>query len=212
MVEVIETAIGEHKISKIEAVLDLGGEIDIAVAYLTQSGLDQIWEKLEQAICQDRRVKMVIDLHCGITEPDTLDNLVALSRDKGNKFECKAFFGVNPMFHAKLYLSRNCESISFVTGSFNLTGRALGDNLEHGLYVKGAATEKVCMDATQTFDEIWKKSICPTDDQVKRYRESYVDSRGKLSNPEAWAEARQFTRNRGIGCLKCNPAYACYVC
>ena len=122
--------------------------------------------------------------------------MVALSRDKGNGFEFKAFFRVNPMFHAKLYISRAGESVSFLSGSFNLAGKALDSNtglgnLEHGLYVKGAITEDVCKQALCRFDDFWKKAVCPSDDQVKRYRDSYADSRGKLSNLEAWVAARE---------------------
>ena len=191
MVEVVETAVGKDKLTKIKAVLGLGGAIDVAVAYLTRSGLDEIRKDLKQALSQNLRVRMVIDLHSGITEPDTLDELVALSRDKGNSFEFRAFWGVNPMFHAKLFLSHTCESVCFLTGSFNLTGRALGSNLEHGLYVKGAASEKVCKEAMRSFDEFWENAINATDDKVKRYRENYHSSIGNLPNPEAWAESRQ---------------------
>ena len=193
-----------NQLEDLRELLTLGGDVSIAVAYLTKSGLDQIEKQLQGAIEKGRPVKMVIDLHCGITEPDTLEKLVKLSRDSGNSFEFKAFFGVNPMFHAKLYISRCGESVSFLSGSFNLTGKAIDGNLEHGLYVRGEIADKVCKKALDGFDEFWKKAVSPSDDQVERYRTSYIASREKLSNPEALAELLNHSEVN-YWLLKCNP-------
>ena len=80
---------------------------------------------MRDVLGKGRKVRLVVDLHSGITEPDTLEELVGLSGDASNSFTFRAFFGISPMFHPKLYISRSGESVAFLTGSFNLTGKAL---------------------------------------------------------------------------------------
>lgn len=194
-----------EQLDDLRELLTSGGDVSIAVAYLTRSGFEQIEPPLMDALAKGHKVRLVVDLYSGITEPDTVEKLVALSRNNSNDFNFRAFFGLNPMFHAKLYISRSGESVSFLTGSFNLTGKAIDGNLEHGLYVKGERTEKVCKEALERFEKSWEQAEAPTDDRVKRYRESYRRNLDRLPNPEVWAAARQHSEVN-YWLFKCNPS------
>ena len=180
-----------NQLKDLKELLTSGGDVSIAVAYLTRDGLGKIRRELQQAINNGRSVKLAIDLHAGITEPDTLKELVELSRDPGNRLGFRAFFDANPMFHSKLYIADRGESISFLTGSFNLTGKAFESNLEHGLFVECTSAEDIGQKTLAKFKAFWDGGAIPTDDQVERYRKSYAKSIENLPNPEAWAAAKQ---------------------
>ena len=168
--------------------------------------MDQIRPELEQVLSNGLKVKMVIDLNSGITEPDTLKELVGWSRDSGNRFEFKAFLNGNPMFHAKLCIAHSAESTIFLTGSYNLTEKALGANLEHGLLVRCAGTEDISKEVLAAFEAYWKSPGAKvlSDDDVERYEETYKKGLASLENPEAWAEARQNLEPK-YWIFKCKP-------
>ena len=163
------------QLKDLKKLLKSGGDVSIAVAYVTRSGLQQIRKALDHAIDSGRSVRLVIDLHTGITEPETLKELMDLSQKADNSIEFRSFFGANPKFHSKLYISDSGETVMFIVGSANLTEKALTENLEYGVKVKCSHDEDIAKCTLAKFREFWCSSGArvPTEDDLNRYGRSY---------------------------------------
>ena len=52
--------------------LTLGGDVSIAVAYVTRNGFGEIESLVMDSLGKKHNIRLVVDLYSGITEPDTL--------------------------------------------------------------------------------------------------------------------------------------------
>ena len=216
MVE-IETA---NQLEHLRDLLRSGGDISIAVAYLTRSGLEQIRKELSETMSKGHEVRMVVDLSSGITEPDTLRKMVGWCRNNETKFRFRAFFSTRgqAIFHGKVYIahSRNKEFITFLTGSYNLTQAALTHNLEHGLLVKCNWHDDVGQQTLIEFKKIWENPLARTldDKAISLYGEFRDEAGGKRENAGKIQKARETLQNylqqssnpagSGYWLIKCN--------
>ena len=142
----------------IEALLDLGGELSIAVAYVDRYGFNLIEKCLKAAQSKVEKVRLLVDLKSGVTDPDAVKRMVELSGEESDRFECKEFFikeHPHAILHSKLFISNSSNSVTFLTGSFNLTQNALERNEEHGLWVKCDAGEELADQTRDKFNSLW---------------------------------------------------------
>ena len=158
----------------IEELLSLGGEIDIAVAYVGQYGMDIIHKKVKNNP-GITKVRLLVDLKNGATEPDAVKTMLELSKKHGSRFECKEYYiwdkeHPHAGLHAKLLISKVHDSVTFLTGSCNLTENALEGNKEHGVQVKCGADESPAKEVLGYFRELWDSSDA-TEITYERYRE-----------------------------------------
>ena len=183
-----------NQLEDLKELLTSGGDVSIAVAYLTRSGLEEIKEPLLEAVSKGKKVRVVADLNSGITETETLRELMALSRDKGNNFKFKGFFNSKAIFHGKVFVAHSKERnfIAFLTGSYNLTASAFHRNWEHGLLIKAGWKGGVGKKTLDAFNKVWRdKSAKTLDDQVIHlYGKFRNEVRRKRGNSEKIQSAR----------------------
>ena len=157
----------------IEKLLDLGGEIDIAVAYVGQYGMDIIQKKVKDN-SGIKRVRLLVDLKGGVTEPEAVKTMLELSEKHGSRFECKEYYikgDGHAGLHAKLLISNSAGSVTFLTGSSNLTENAIERNKEHGVRVECGADEPLAKDVLKYFRGLWDDAKHATAINHERYRE-----------------------------------------
>ena len=186
------------QLDDLKELLTSGGDVSIAVAYVRQSALTKIEPELRQA-SSEGKVRFLIALDGRITEPAAAERLLDLSSDS---FEVRYFdlpASERAIFHPKLYICSSAESVSFLTGSYNLTGAALGRNREHGLRVTCTAGGEPAKEALDSFDALWKDDHAKplTQEAVRTYREDYIRST-IVPEDELWAD-------QGYWLFKCNP-------
>jgi len=97
---------------------------DIAVAYITNEGLNQILPSLRKAINRKCKVRILIGLSSdGFNEPDALKTILNLYRSRKLKFGIST---LKEKFHQKTYIFHSLRKPLFtVMGSSNLTKKAL---------------------------------------------------------------------------------------
>ena len=215
----VEIRTANH-LKDLEQLLVSGGDISIAVAYLTRSGLEEIERELFKAVDKGHHVRMVVDLSSGITEPDTLRELVRRSCDDRDNFGFRAFFSTKGtvIFHGKVYIahSRKKNFITFLTGSYNLTGAALHRNLEHGLLVKCDWKDDVGRETLKEFSKVWGNQLATAldDKAIRLYTEFRGETRKTRENSRRVRNSRKALadylsqKNNPVGSgywlIKCN--------
>lgn len=185
----------------IEKLLDLGGEIDIAVAYVGQYGMDIIQKKIDNN-SGIKRVRLLVDLKNGATEPEAVKSMLKLSEKKPDRFECKEYFikgDGHAGLHAKLLISNSSGSVTFLTGSCNLTHNAIENNKEHGVWVECDADESLGKDVLGYFRGLWDDTKHATEITHKRYseyekiyKEPQVLGGSQLEPPENLSSGTQY--------------------
>ena len=182
------------RVSQLKDVQDLivsGGDVSIAVAYLTRTGLSPIKNHLLTALNNGRKVRFLIDLNSAVTEPSTLTELMDWASDENYSFEFKVFFrdSGDGIFHGKVFIASLEDSITFITGSYNLTGAALFRNLEHGLCVECDPSEELGRQTLEEFDKnFWahENAFVLDDEAIRLYEKFRGRERGRRSrNGEA---------------------------
>ena len=187
-----------NQLKDLKELLTSGGDISVAVAYVTQEGLELIENELRIGMARGR-VRMMLSLDGRTTQPNALRKLLELS-DKGLATK---FFDIpadrHAIFHPKLYISRDGKFTNFLTGSYNLTWAALCRNKEHGLLVTCNNSEQAAQDAMEQFNLLWEhcwaKPLTPA--EVDEYEDKYRSSGSALPDEEL--------PNRRYWLFKCNP-------
>ena len=64
----------------ITRVFESDGDLDLAVAFVSNAGLALVHLPLEQKLASGRRVRLLLDLQEGATDPTALWSLVALAQ------------------------------------------------------------------------------------------------------------------------------------
>ena len=165
------------------------GDISLAVAYVTNDGLRSIRAHLLERLAEGRKVRVLLDLQSGTTDPSAVWDLRAIA-DEFAALQLRTFVPDKDqgIIHSKLYIAHSEWTVTFLTGSANLTGAALSRNREHGVRVHGASDDADVRQALAAFEEFWNapesKDI---DDEAARLYEAYC---GRLRMTQTRAERR----------------------
>ena len=184
------------------ALVNIEGDISIAVAYVTVSGLRNVTSGLRRRCKNGNNVRFLLALDGSGTEPAAVNQLVELSKRHKNHFQVKTFVP-DPgqgIFHNKLYIAQqtNVGTITFITGSCNLTGGALWTNIEHGLWVECHSSENIGHETLAIFRQIWEhdQSISISDELANLYEEGCEKGpQGPASRPK-WRRFARFLRDQ----------------
>jgi HKD family nuclease len=172
-------------------------EVNLAVAFVTQSGLQHIKVAVAEGIDQKVRVRIILDLSDGATDPSAIWELLALAESSHNQVELKAYVADRPGFlHAKLYLGIKDTTAIAISGSANLTEAALLHNIEHGFRLVGTTTDVPLSQAIVFFEQLW---ISPhskvIDKEAARLYELY---HGRKSASQTRADRRSRSALRAL--------------
>jgi len=112
--------------------LENANQFDLAVAFVTDSGLLEIEPAIRSLLERDGRVRFLTGDYLGVTEPKALHLLLDLQQSYPGKFESKFFeTNSNVGFHPKAYILKSSPSnmVTYI-GSSNLTRHALLSGIE----------------------------------------------------------------------------------
>ena len=123
---------GDH-LNELDRILDGATCVTMAIAFLKSKGLGKIIEKLTGCLTDGATVEMFVGTDFCLTEPDTLKDLLALSKQHPKLSILTAKPDARSTFHPKSYLGVGASTARAMVGSANLTGGALGGNEEMSL-------------------------------------------------------------------------------
>ena len=162
----------------ITRVFESDGELDLAVAFVSNAGLALVNLPLEQKLASGRRVRLLLDLQEGATDPTALWNLVALAQTYSSSLFLKAYVPNEGILHSKVYISEVGSDVILITGSANLSLAALTENVEHGLVVSGTTSDQLITDAQVEFERLWNsENAFNIDEEAARLYETYAGLR-----------------------------------
>ena len=178
-------------ITDVPGIFEADGNVDVAVAFVSEPGLALVRPALHQKLESGNRVRLLLDLEEGATDPTALWELVTLNSKFPSQFLLKAYIPQEGILHSKVYVAENGNDAILLTGSANLSGAALRENVEHGLSVAGTIHEEVIKEASAEFERLWESPHAfHLDDEAARLYEIY-------SGLRRTALARGQRRSRG---------------
>jgi HKD family nuclease len=144
-------------------------EIQIAVAFVKEDGLNEIFESLKTALSHEREIKFIVGASSdlGITDSGVLERLLKL-KNKHDGFLVR--FYNNPGFHPKLFIFRKGKSVKIIVGSSNLTGGGVEKNVEANLVIETTQNHKIYQTIISEFDNWYDVADELDDDFVKYYK------------------------------------------
>ena len=167
-----------HFASDVPGIFEADGNVDVAVAFVSEPGLDLVRLTLQEKLESGKRVRILLDLEEGATDPSALWDLVALNANFPSNLHIKAYVPEKGILHSKVYISGNGTDATLITGSANLSGAALHDNVEHGLRLVGTAQEQVITEALAEFENLWNSQYTfHVDEEAARLYEIYCGLR-----------------------------------
>lgn len=143
-------------------------EVCIAVAFLTQSGLNEIIQPLRQVATQGS-VKLITGLYQHVTEPQALETLLNIQNETRGNFSVR--LSTEPQFHRKFYILESKSRISAIVGSSNLTKEGLQSGGEINVIISSAKNTSSVKELKKIFEKEWKhRAIYLSIEQIKKYQ------------------------------------------
>lgn len=154
-------------------------EISIAVAFLSNSGVERIIEAIRTRKEKDGKISIITSLGHDITEPDALRKLLEYEVD------CKIID--SDTFHPKLYIFKKAGDFCCIIGSSNLSEGGLFSNYEANVILRGNDSDSSIKESIDYFSDLWENPDCISlDEQIiniyekrKEYTERIISKRGE---------------------------------
>ena len=160
--------------------LEYCNEFFISVAFVTNSGVATIINKLKELENRKIKGKILVSQYLNFTEPEALKQLY-----KFKNIELRIATTGNA--HAKGYIFKNKEHYNLIVGSSNLTANALSTNKEWNIKISALDNSGLVEKVLNEFHSDFKKAT-PVDDKfILSYEDIYksqllFDNRKKLEN------------------------------
>lgn len=168
--EFIENVGPNSVLSNLRRMTKGAGRVDIAVAFISASGLNQLLPSL-QRVASRGEVRILTGLYQGITDPRALSTLLRVQEQTRGRLSVR--ISRESKFHRKLYLVRAGGNVKAVVGSSNLTNDGLSSGGELNVYLSSAAGSAQMRRLLSAFDDDWKERAVPLDKGIiGRYSQS----------------------------------------
>lgn len=166
-------------------------EIWIATAFLKISGLKEILPSLKKAVSAGASINIIAGQHFALTEPEALFTLKKLFDNNTSANLYLAYANrKDEVFHPKIYLCRKNRTFTLITGSSNITGGGLSNNIEVSSEIKANVNDKIWKETLQFFnylisDEVSEEATLLA---IKRYKSFYDKQKVHNNNSKAVPE------------------------
>ena len=158
---------GYSVLSNIEKELKNSVEFWFSVAFVTKDGITCLKQILKELEDNNIKGRILTTNYLSFNDPLALEELLNY-----NNIEVKIFEG---SFHTKGYLFKKENSITFISGSSNLTQTALKNNKEWNIKISSLQNGKLVNEAIDEFNAMWNStSVVPLSQTwIDDYRPDY---------------------------------------
>jgi HKD family nuclease len=180
--DVIENSGPDNLRDMLRAECKRATDVAVGVAFVTQSGLDDILQTLRQ-VAVGGRVRLLTGLYQKVSEPQALKTLLRVQEETRGQFSVR--LSTEPQYHRKVYILRGKSNTAVIVGSSNLTREGLRSGGELNVVVrfpKGALAGKKL---TGAFEDDWKHHAVPL------AAEQIVEYEKVRPRPPAWEGYRK---------------------
>lgn len=155
--------------------------IYILSSFIMRSGINVIFDELQEALKNGADVKILTGDYLYITQPEALEQLASL---EGNNMEVRLWKSDGTSFHPKSFIFKHREEGAIIVGSSNLSRSALTSGIEWNMRMKRHASPKVFDKAIGTFIEMFyddktmainKETITYYENEHRNFHAKHVD-------------------------------------
>jgi HKD family nuclease len=157
-------------------------DVSIAVAFVTQSGLDEVLQPLRQ-VAASGGVRLLTGLDQKVTEPQALRTLLRAQEETRGRFSVRLSTG--PQFRRKIYLLRARKGLLAIVGPSNLTRDGLRSGGELNLVARLPKGSPPGKKLTQAFEDDWEHRAVPlAPEQIVEYEKARPEPPKRESYPK----------------------------
>ena len=137
--------------------------LDIAVAFITASGLQSILHLLK-TVAHRGRVRILTGLYQGFTDPKALAVLLREQTAMSGRLSVR--ISDDPRFHWKTYFLIGKRSATAIIGSSNMTAEGLTESGELNVVLTTGHEAKDFRQLHDVFEKNWQKRGTPLDERI----------------------------------------------
>ncbi|SHG56168.1 DEAD/DEAH box helicase family protein [Ornithinibacillus halophilus] len=152
--------------------------IYILSSFIMKSGVDVIFDSLQDALKQGADIKILTGDYLYVTQPNALVRLLEL---EGDNIEIRLWRSNGIAFHPKTYIFKHREEGAIIVGSSNLSRSAFTSGVEWNLRMQRRASQHTFDEAIDLFIESFydDQTIAINAETLKRYQNDYNQFRAK---------------------------------
>ncbi|MBB5219914.1 superfamily II DNA or RNA helicase [Treponema rectale] len=143
---------------------------DFSVAFINDTGLASILEKLEYLEKHNIKGRILTTNYLNFTSPGALSKLLEFSN-----IEVRVY--TQGGFHPKGYIFKQSNYYSVIIGSANLTASALSQNQEWSLKFLSLTDGQIVFSVREEFERIWNNATLVTEEWISGYKKIYIQNR-----------------------------------
>jgi len=166
--ELIENCGPDNLRDVLKSIVPKASDVSIAVAFVTQAGLEGIIQPLTDAAARGR-IRLLTGLYQKVTQPKALETLLRVQGQTLGRFSAK--LSRDPLFHRKLYVARGKTNAVAIVGSSNLTHEGLRSGGELNVMATLPDGSRFIVGLARAFDDAWKhQAVELTKDRIIKYQ------------------------------------------
>jgi HKD family nuclease len=190
--DVIENSGPDNLRDTLRAECKRATDVSVGVAFVTQSGLDDILQSLRQ-VAVSGRVRLLTGLYQKVTEPKSLRTLFQVQEESRGRFSVR--LSTEPNFHRKVYILRGRTNTAIIVGSSNLTREGLRSGGELNLVVRFPKGSLAGKKLARAFEDDWEHQAVPlAAEQIVEYEKARPE-------PPRWESYRKGQLARILGAV-----------
>lgn len=170
-------------------------QLDFAVAWVNQRGVQKIGDAIEHFVKKGGKVTAVVGLDFSHTSKEGLSRLLEIENKFGG-ITTNVFYDENLActFHPKVFLFKNTTQAQLYVGSNNMTGAGLSTNIEMSLGFSGRVNDETIMEISSTLST-WRDES--TESRTRRLNYEFLEElceRGYVKTEAAIQKSRQVNK------------------
>ena len=180
------TGAGDPLLPHLQAYIGQAERVDIAVAFLRQSGFSLLSTHLQELLERGGKLRLITGDYLAITEPQTLHTIYDwMQRPEFiNRIQARLFCANERSFHPKAYLFQingGADRNVAIVGSTNLSKMALTDGIEWNYQVFSAHDPIGYQETVDAFEALWAQpSAVPlSEDVIRDYSQRFAEAKSK---------------------------------
>jgi HKD family nuclease len=199
-----------HKVFLLD-LLAQADEIIFAVGFLKNSGFQNLKEEFKE-FCSDKTKKSTFYIGTGLgeTDPDALQGLYNILKTNSNHqlVLCTPEAGI---FHPKIYVFREQDKVTIITGSANLTQHGWAVNDEVSMVTETTSDSTEYLQLMDYFKTLNKKYYSDDVEKIiKRYKKEKEEHLNKFGHVPSFKFRRRKTTIAGIDMPRLRHYYELY--
>ena len=166
---------GKKILSALTEELDTCDAFDFSVAFINDTGLASIMQKLEYLADHNIKGRILTTNYLNFTTPGSLSKLLEFPN-----IELRVY--TKGGFHPKGYIFKQSNYYSMIIGSANLTAAALSQNQEWSIKFLSLTDGQIVYSVREEFERVWNDAELVTPNWIENYKIDYNLKKVKLIN------------------------------